>query len=166
MKQWVNRLLMYTYFNFIWVENQYKQQLSWNSKKHTKKFLYGETPVRRTYLTGKFPYGEISVRRNFLRQNFLTAKFPYGEISSWQDILTAKFLTAKYPTAKNPTAKFPVSILRLCVLEFATFAGAPPRPGHLRMLSPRHPCNSASFFFCLFFLLFFRRHKYYPIFQL
>ena len=92
MKQWGNRLLMYAYSNFIWVENQHKQRISWNSKTHTKNFVYGETPVRRAYFTAKFPYGEISVRQNFLRWNFFTAKFPYGDISLRWNFLRRNFL--------------------------------------------------------------------------
>ena len=96
-------------FNFIWIENQYKQRFSWISKTHTKTSLYGETPVRRTYFTAKFPYGETSVRRNFLRRNFPKAKFPYGEISLRQNFLMGYFPMAKLPTVKFPTAKFPVT---------------------------------------------------------
>ena len=88
-------LLIYTYFTFILVENQYKQQISLSSKTHRKKVPCAETSVRRTI-----------IRCNFLRRNFITLKFPYGENSQRRNFLTAKFPTAKFSTAKFPTAKF------------------------------------------------------------
>ena len=67
-------------------ENQYKQRISWISKK-----AYEKNSIRRNSRTANLFYGEISVRRNIR-----TAKLPDGEIS-YGDISYGEISYAKFP---------------------------------------------------------------------
>ena len=101
-KQWVYKLLLYQYFKFTLVENQFKQQIRWSSKN-----AFDEISIWRNFRTANLCYGEISVRRNVRTAKFPTAKFPYGDVSLRRYFLTAKLPTAKFHTAEFPTVKFP-----------------------------------------------------------